>query len=90
VVVLDAIGMSDLDYTGSRSLREALDALDHEHISFAVARAGEHLRNSLARSGLLQRIGEDRFLSSVDEAVTALCEGSTGSSKPRTPADLET
>ena len=72
VVVLDAIGMSDLDYTGSRSLRDALDALDREHVSFAIARAGEHVRDSLARSGLLDRIGEDRMFPSVGEAVTAL------------------
>ena len=72
VVVLDAIGMSDLDYTGSRALRDVLDALDREHISFAIARAGEHVRDSLARSGLLERIGEDRLFPSVGEAVTAL------------------
>ena len=72
LVVLDAVGMSDLDYTGSRSLREALDALDREQISFALARAGEHVHNSLARSGLLERIGENRLFPSVDEAVTAL------------------
>ena len=72
LVVLDAIGMSDLDYTGARSLHEALDDLDRKHISFAIARAGEHVRDSLTRSGLLQRIGEDRLFPSVDEAVTAL------------------
>ena len=82
LVVLDAIGMSDLDYTGSRSLHEALDELDRKHISFAIARAGEHVRNSLTRSGLLQRIGEDRLFPSVDEAVTALHQESPGS-----PAD---
>jgi high affinity sulfate transporter 1 len=71
-VVLDAIGMSDIDYTGSRALSEALDELDRNHITFAVARAGEHVRESFARGGLLQRIGEDRFFASVDEAVTAL------------------
>jgi SulP family sulfate permease len=72
VVVLDAIGMSDLDYTGSRSLRAVLDTLDRDHTSFALARAGEHVRDSLARSGLLERIGEDGLFPSVDEAVTAL------------------
>jgi sulfate permease, SulP family len=82
LVVLDAIGMSDLDYTGARSLREALDDLDRKHISFAIARAGEHVRNSLTRSGLLQRIGEDRLFPSVHEAVTALCQVS-----PDSPAD---
>jgi high affinity sulfate transporter 1 len=71
-VVLDALGMSDVDYTGSRALREALDMLDRDHITFAVARAGEHVCKSLSRSGLLQRIGEDRFFASVDEAVTAV------------------
>ena len=72
LLVLDAIGMSDLDYTGARSLREALDELDRKHITFAIARAGEHVRDSLARSGLLHRIGEDRLFPSVGEAVTAL------------------
>ena len=71
-VVLDAIGMSDLDYTGSRALRDVLDALDRQHISFAIARAGDHVRDSLARSGLLERIGEDRLFPSVGEAVSAL------------------
>ena len=82
LVVLDAIGMSDLDYTGARSLHEALDDLDRKHISFAIARAGEHVRDSLTRSGLLQRIGEDRLFPSVDEAVTALRQIS-----PDSPAD---
>ncbi len=82
-VVLDAIGMSDLDYTGSRSLRDALDEFDRDHISFAIARAGEHVRTSLARSGLLERIGEDRLFPSVDEAVNALRQQPPGSlSKP--------
>jgi high affinity sulfate transporter 1 len=71
-VVLDAIGMSDIDYTGSRALREALDSFDREHATFAVARAGAHMRESLTRSGLLHRIGEDHFFDSVDEAVKAL------------------
>jgi MFS superfamily sulfate permease-like transporter len=71
-VVLDTIGMTDLDYTGSRSLAETLDELDRRQISFAIARAGAHVRRSLARSGLLDRIGEDRLFPSVDEAVTAL------------------
>jgi sulfate permease, SulP family len=77
LVVLDALGMTDIDYTGSRSLREALDELDRRHISFAIARAGQHARASLARSGLLARIGEDRLYPSTDAAVTALHQGAT-------------
>jgi len=72
LLVLDALGMSDIDYTGSLALRQALDELDAGHIAFAVARAGTHLRESLGHSGLLGRIGPDHFFQSVDEAVTKL------------------
>ena len=64
--------MSDIDYTGSRALREVLDNLDHQNIEFAVARAGSHLREGLARSGLVERIGAEHFFASVGEAVEAV------------------
>ena len=70
--VLDAVGMSDLDYTGAAALRAVLDELARRQIAFAIARAGEHVRQSLAHSGLLERIGEDRLFPAVDEAVAAL------------------
>jgi SulP family sulfate permease len=76
LLVLDAMGMSDVDYTGSRALREVLDKLDRGHVEVAVARAGTHLRQGLDRSGLIERIGAERFFPSVGEAVTAL--GSKG------------
>ena len=79
LVVLDALGMSDVDYTGSRALSAVLDELDRDHTAFAVARAGEHARQGLKRSGLLARIGEDHFFPSVDEAVRTLGPKSPGS-----------
>ena len=79
LVVLDALGMSDVDYTGSRALSAVLDELDRDHTAFAVARAGEHARQGLRRSGLLARIGEDHFFPSVDEAVRTLGPKSPGS-----------
>jgi SulP family sulfate permease len=71
-LVLDTIGMTDIDYTGSRALRQTLDQLDRDGITFAMARTSDHVRANLARSGLLQRIGDDHLYPSVDEAVTAL------------------
>lgn len=71
-LVLDVVGMHDVDYTGARALQEMLDKLDRHHLSFAMARAGSHLRKNLARSGLLARIGPERFFATVDEAVRAL------------------
>jgi high affinity sulfate transporter 1 len=69
LVVLDALGMNDIDYTGARALSDALDYLGRAGIEFAVARAGGFLREELRRAGLAQRIGENRFFAAVDEAV---------------------
>jgi MFS superfamily sulfate permease-like transporter len=76
-LVLDTVGMTDVDFTGSRELGRVLDACDRSHIEVAVARAGDTAIASLRRSGLVARIGEDRFYPTVDEAVSALA--------PRTP-----
>ena len=72
LLVLDALGMSDIDYTGSLALRKVLDELEADHIEFAIARARSHMRESLGHSGLLDRIGQDRLFPSVDAAVTHL------------------
>ena len=72
LVVLDTIGMTDLDYTGSHALRQMLDRLDRSGVSFAMARTSKTVRAGLARSGLLRRIGEDHLFASVGEAVKVL------------------
>ena len=72
VFVLDVVGMHDIDFTGARALNDVLDELDHRHITFAMTRAGNHLRENLARSGLLERIGTHHLYPSVDDAVKAL------------------
>jgi sulfate permease, SulP family len=75
ILVLDTIGMSDVDFTGSRALGQVLDACERQHVEFGIARAGDHLREMLQRSGLAPRIGESHFFPSVDGAVTALSAG---------------
>ena len=72
LVVLDAMGMTDVDYTGVCALRQMLDQLDHSGVSLAMARTNKTARAGLARSGLLARIGEDHVFASVGEAVNAL------------------
>lgn len=71
-VILDTIGMSDIDYTGSQALGRVLDDLDRAGVVFAMARVGDRVRTSLDRSGLLARIGTDRLYPSVGEAVAGL------------------
>jgi SulP family sulfate permease len=75
VLVLDTIGMSDIDFTGTRALSEIVRRCAEDHIVLGIARAGEHLRASLRRAGLASRIGEDRFYETVDQAVRALAPG---------------
>ncbi len=70
--MLDTVGMTDIDFTGCRALGRVLDACERDGITVGVARAGEHARRALRRSGLDARIGEDRFYATVDEAVSAL------------------
>lgn len=72
LVVLDTVGMTDVDYTGSRALRQLLDELDHLGTDFAMARTNKTVHAALMRSGLLAHIGEDHLFSSVGEAVDTL------------------
>ena len=75
-IVLDALGLTDIDYTGIVALREALDELDAQKIQFAMARPGERVRAELVRAGLTpSRIPESRLFPDVDAAVTAMSEG---------------
>ena len=48
--------MNDVDFTGVRVLREVLSELDAQKISFAMARVGEHVRSSLSKGGLDDKI----------------------------------
>ena len=72
VLVLDTLGMSDADFTGSRALGRVLSYCERNQITFGVARTGGHLRESMQRSGLAARIGVDHFYPTVDAAVSAL------------------
>ena len=72
VFVLDTIGMSDIDFTGTHALARVIEACERDGITFGVARAGIHLHDSLRRSGLAARIGEDHFFDTVDGAVRGL------------------
>jgi len=78
LVVLDVLGMYDVDFTGSRALGKALDELQQDGIAVVVARAGDHLKYNLARAGLLERIGAEHFYASVDEAVCAVAGVTSG------------
>ncbi len=87
VLIVDTIGMSDMDFTGSRALSQVLNRCKRDHIEFGIPRAGDHLHAGLQRSGLLDRIGEDHCFATVGEAVTVLAGNGNGAAgDPTTPS----
>lgn len=71
-LVLDLVGMHDMDFTGARAFRALLDSLERRHVRVAIARAGGTVRRNLASAALLDRL---RVFDSVDEAVEAVKPG---------------
>ena len=69
-VVLDAVAMVDLDYTGLATLAEVIDDLAHDDIDVVVARASDLVRSRLSRSSDPTVRGLRSF-DSVDAAVNA-------------------
>jgi SulP family sulfate permease len=72
VLIFDADGMSDVDYTGLASLRDLIVELGEQHITVAMARASHLVHHDLKHGDLLDELGHDRLYSSVEEAVAAL------------------
>jgi SulP family sulfate permease len=71
-LILDADGISDIDYTGLKALRVLAAELERRGVAIGVARASHLVHHDLKRGALLQQIGSDHLFTSVEEAVAAL------------------
>ena len=71
-VVLDADGISDLDYTGLQAMRMLNIELSRRGVTLAVARASRLVHDDLKHGALLQQLGADHLFSSVADAVGVL------------------
>ncbi len=71
-VVLDAAGVSDIDYTGLQVLRELVTELGQRDVTIAIARASHLVHHDLKHGAILAQLGPDHLFPSVDQAVTAL------------------
>ena len=78
-LVLDGVGVSDVDYTGSRALLAAARQLSSEGVTLAFARLAPNVEAELEKAGILAIAG-GRSYPSVQEAVTAATP--TGSGAP--------
>ena len=70
-LVLDAMGSSDVDYTGAKALGDLAGQLRLQGVSLCIARASHLVHHDLKRAGLLDVIHPDHWFASVEEAVRA-------------------
>jgi sulfate permease, SulP family len=70
LVVIEANGVIDIDYTGSLILQRGFAALRGRGIDIALARLeSERARQAATRTGLLAALGADHVFRSVEEAI---------------------
>jgi MFS superfamily sulfate permease-like transporter len=73
LLVIEASGIIDIDYTGSQLLQRAIADLAARGITVAIARLShEQAQLEAGRSGLVESIGKDHVFMSVEEAVRKL------------------
>ena len=73
LVVLEASGVADVDFTAAQALIEILDHCRAANIGFAVARLeSTRAHAALNRFGVLSALGPDHLFHSVDDAVNRL------------------
>jgi sulfate permease, SulP family len=73
LLVIEASGIIDIDYTGSRILQQAIVELTDKGTVVAIARLSDtRAQNQARRTGLIERIGNDHVYLSVEEAVRKL------------------
>ena len=85
VLVLDANGMSDIDYTGAKALGDMVEQLGRRGVSVRMARASHLVHHDLKHAGLLQTLGTGDLFASVEEAVGAPEHGDGAGPPPGPP-----
>jgi SulP family sulfate permease len=85
LLVIEASGIIDIDYTGSQLLQRAVTDLKAKGITVAIARLShEQAQLEARRSGLTRIVGKDHVFMSVEEAVQKLGPGKgSGIGPPR-------
>jgi len=69
-VIIEAHGVSDIDFTGSEMLQKLISELRGRGVDLAIARmSSERALATAQRTGLIEVLGEDHVFRSVEEAV---------------------
>jgi SulP family sulfate permease len=73
-IVLDANGMSDIDYTAAQTLGVLATELEQQGVTTGIARSSHLVHQDLKHSGLLEIISPDHLFATVEEAIDALAK----------------
>jgi sulfate permease, SulP family len=71
-VILDFGPNANLDITSSENLDELVKTLRSANVDFGLAEVRQPAVESIRRSGVLERLGDDHLFHTIDEAVRAL------------------
>jgi anti-anti-sigma regulatory factor len=70
-ICVDAAAITDVDYTGWKTLAELHDDLDSRGVRLMFADLADEVRAELERYGILQRLGPDAVFPSVGAVIEA-------------------
>lgn len=70
-LILLADGIDDIDYTGGQTVLETANQLVQRSIAFGIADVTDQVRHELDRFGVTDKIGEDRYYASLEDAFAA-------------------
>lgn len=71
-LVLDANGISDIDFTGAQSLSSLVSELKQTGVTTIIARSSHVVHHELKHGGVLATVGENGLRDSIEEAVDSL------------------
>jgi SulP family sulfate permease len=69
VMILDFESVDLIDSTGEETLGRIVERLEAAGIELYIARAKKSMRDAFTRSGLMQKIGEERFFRERTQAA---------------------
>ena len=75
--VVDAVAISDIDFTGMSILGQVVDDLTRDGVSISLARANDKVKTSLAKS-FSQAVREIPIFDNVDAGVNAAANSASG------------
>ncbi|MDJ0770875.1 MAG: SulP family inorganic anion transporter [Ilumatobacter sp.] len=87
-VILDMEGIGSIDTTAVDHLAELFDDLEADGITISLARPNHKVHDMLIRSGLQDRLGEERVYPTINAAVAAY-QRRSGPGRPGGPTEAD-